>query len=349
MQIPAPLLPLFDDGIIHDVIRPLMSGKEASVYIVRAREQICVAKVYKDAKHRSFRQRADYAEGRTVRNSRQARAMAKGSKYGKELLEAQWQNAEIDALYRLHAAGVRVPTPLHHSENVLLMEMITDVDGNPAPRLWDVRLTSTEALTIHQFLIRQTVRMLCAGMVHGDLSEYNILMGADGPVIIDLPQTTDAAHNRNSERIFLRDVKNLKNYLGRFAPKLRKTQYGREIWELYRQGQLHPDSELTGRFKRGGHRVDVNSVIAEIQASAAEANTRPLSAYQQKKQRQSAEAAAEAERMAAREEKARQRAASKAEDPKNDGSSGEPKRRRRRRRRRRGGHGGNPRPPKPKS
>jgi len=348
MHIPDPLIPLFDDGIIHEVIRPLMSGKEASVYVVRARDQICVAKVYKDAKHRSFRQRADYAEGRTVRNSRQARAMAKGSKYGKELLEAQWQNAEIDALYRLHEAGVRVPTPLHHGENVLLMEMITDAEGRPAPRLWDVRLTAPEATKIHQFLIRQTVRMLCAGMVHGDLSEYNILMGEDGPVIIDLPQTTDAAHNRNSERIFLRDVKNLKNYLGRFDPRLRKSQYGREIWDLYRRGQLHPESELTGRFQRGRQRVDVNSVIAEIQASAAEANTRPMSAYQKKKQRQVAEAATEAQKRAEREEKARQRAAQQKESggkkeggPNNDG--GQAKRRRRRRRRRRGGQG---RPPK---
>ena len=334
MNIPDPLLPLFDDGIIHEVIRPLMSGKEASVYVVRTRDELCVAKVYKDAKHRSFRQRADYAEGRTVRNSRQQRAMTKGSKYGKALLEAQWQNAEVNALYRLANAGVRVPTPLHYSENVLLMEMITDGNGNPAPRLWDVRLTNDEAVEVHQYLVRQTVRILCAGMVHGDLSEYNILMASNGPVIIDLPQTTDAAHNRNSERIFLRDVKNLKNYLGRFAPQLRRTQYGREIWDLYRNGQLHPDSPLTGRPKRNRQRVDVNSVIAEIQASAAESNARPLSAYQQKKQRQLEESAADQERRAKREDQARKRAAKASGTPNND--QPKPNRRRRRRRRRNG-------------
>jgi len=349
MHIPEPLLPLFDDGIIHEVIRPLMSGKEAAVYVVRARDTICVAKVYKDAKNRSFRQRADYAEGRTVRNSRQQRAMSKGSRYGKALLEAQWQNSEVSALYRLHDAGVRVPTPMHYSENVLLMEMITDQDGQPAPRLWDIKMTADEAARVHKHLIRQVVRILCAGMVHGDLSEYNILMAADGPVIIDLPQTTDAAHNQNSERIFLRDVKNLKNYLGRFAPQLRKTEYGREIWNLYRQGQLHPDSELTGRFQRKRQRVDVNSVIAEIQASAAEASDRPLSAYQQKKQRKREEQEAQNGRLTAQEEIQRAKAARRAEEkaargasekPKSDAKGGAKKKRNRRRRRRRG-------PPKP--
>lgn len=342
MHIPEPLLPLFDDGIIQEVIRPLMSGKEASVFVVRARDQLCVAKVYKDAHHRSFRQRSAYSEGRTVRNTRQQRAMAKGSKYGKALLEAEWQNAEVDALYRLHDAGVRVPTPLHYSDNVLLMEMITDPQGNPAPRLWDVQMSAEEATKVHKHLIRQVVRILCAGMVHGDLSEYNILMSGDGPVIIDLPQTTDAAHNQNSERIFLRDVKNLKNYLGRFAPKLRSSQYGREIWNLYRRGQLHPESELTGRFQRKRNRVDTASVIAEIQASAAEASTRPLSAYQQKKQRKAEEAAAEAKRMEEREARAKEKAARRAEEraargeTENTGGDPQKKRRRRRRRRRRG-------------
>jgi RIO kinase 1 len=341
MNIPSSLLPLFDDGFIVSVTRPLMSGKEASVFLVETREGLCVAKVYKDAQNRSFRQRADYTEGRTVRNTRQQRAMAKGSKYGKSLLEAEWQQAEVSALYRLHAAKVRVPTPFHYSDNVLLMELITDADQRPAPRLWDVTLSPDEARRLHQHLVRECVRMLCAGMVHGDLSEYNILMSKDGPVIIDLPQATDAAHNRNSERLFLRDVKNLKNYLGRFAPDLKKTQYGREIWDLYESGELHPDSRLTGRARRRNRQADTESVIAEIQAAAAEASEKPLSAYQLKKKKQ-AEAARQENERAEKQALARARArAAQQSAPKNQSESnaeggGQKRRRRRRRRRRRG-------------
>lgn len=286
MRAPEQLLPLVDYGIIDEVIRPLMSGKEASVYVVRSQGRICAAKVYKESIHRSFRQRSEYAEGRTVRNSRQKRAMAKGSRYGKTLLEENWQNAEVDCLYRLDHAGVRVPIPIHYSDNVLLMELVLDEEGYPAPRLWDYTPTPEEACRIHEFLIRQIVRMLCAGVVHGDLSEYNILMSVDGPVIIDFPQATDAANNQNSERIFLRDVKNLKNYLGKYAPQLKKTQFGREIWDLYRQGKLFPDSPLTGRVRRKDKRVDTASVVAEILASAKEASAKPMSAYQKKKQKQ---------------------------------------------------------------
>jgi RIO kinase 1 len=301
MNVPEPLLPLYDDGFILSVTRPLMSGKEASVYLVETREGQCVAKVYKDANNRSFRQRADYTEGRQVRNTRQQRAMSKGSKYGKALIETEWQQAEVSALYRLHEAGVRVPTPFHYSDNVLLMELITDEHGQPAPRLWDIEIPKTDVYDLQKYLVRQCVRMLCAGMVHGDLSEYNILMSGDGPVIIDLPQATDAAHNRNSERLFLRDVQNLKNYLGRFDSGLRNTQYGKEIWALYESGQLHPESPLTGRHKRQSRQANTESVIAEIQAAAAEAQARPMSAYQEKKQRKAEEARAEAER-AEREE-----------------------------------------------
>ena len=337
MNIPAPLLPLYDDGFILSVTRPLMSGKEASVFLVETRDGACVAKVYKDAQNRSFRQRADYTEGRAVRNTRQARAMAKCSKYGKALLEAEWQQAEVSALYRLHAAGVRVPTPFHYSDNVLLMELITDAEGHPAPRLWDVRLRPDEARTLHTHLIRQCVHMLCAGMVHGDLSEYNILMSADGAVIIDLPQATDAAQNRNSERLFLRDLKNLKHYLGRFAPSLKKTQYGKEIWALYESGQLKPDSPLTGRYSQKQKRADAESVIAEIQAAAAEAGVKPMSAYQRKKQAKSAEQSKAQEEAIAR---ARARAeASKRKKPSSGTEEGGDKRPRRRRRRRRGGRG----------
>lgn len=338
MNIPAPLLPLFDDGFILSVTRPLMSGKEASVFLVETREGQCVAKVYKEAQNRSFRQRADYTEGRTVRNTRQQRAMAKGSKYGKSLMEAEWQQAEVSALYRLHAAKVRVPTPFHYSDNVLLMELITDAEQRPAPRLWDVTLRPEEAREIHEHLVRECVRILCAGMVHGDLSEYNILMAQDGPVIIDLPQATDAAHNRNSERLFLRDVKNLKNYLGRFAPSLRKTQYGREIWDLYESGQLEPDSKLTGRARRKNRQADTASVIAEIQAAAAEASDQPLSAYQLKKQKK-AEAArrdnerAEQQALARARARAAQKSQPAAATETSDGGAGRKRRRRRRRRR----------------
>ena len=348
MQIPEPLLPLFDDGIIDEVVRPLMSGKEASVFLVRSKGESCVAKVYKEAQNRSFRQRSAYSEGRNVRNSRQRRAMDKGSRYGKSLLEAEWQNSEVRALYRLHDAGVRVPVPHYHGDDVLLMELVVDAHGDPAPRLYDLRLMRHEALSIHEKLIREVVRMLCAGFVHGDLSEYNILMAADGPVIIDLPQATDAAQNRNSERIFLRDVKNLAFYLGRAAPQLKGTRFGPEIWDLYTRGELHPDSKLTGRFKRRSNRVDTESIIAEIQASAAEASTRPMSAYQLKKKRKAEEEAAaraaEEERLArtaAREERRKsqggEKGASKPDAPR--------RRRRRRNRRKSGSRGAGPKGP----
>lgn len=302
MNIPPELYPLYEQGWLDDVIRPLMSGKEASVFLVISRGVRCVAKVYKDAQHRSFRQRASYTEGRQVRNSRQRRAMQKGTGYGKSLLEAEWQNAEVDALYRLYEANVRVPVPYHQAQNVLLMELVADADGEPAPRLYDFRLHASDALAVHQILIRDVVRMLCAGLVHGDLSEFNILIGADGPVIIDLPQATDAANNRNSERLFLRDVSHLANYLGRFAPELKKTRYGPEIWDLYSRAQLHPEVELTGRFVAKKSVVNTKQVLDEIEAAAEEARERPMSAYQQKKARQAEQAraarAAEAKRAA---------------------------------------------------
>ncbi len=349
MRIPESLAPLVEAGTIEEVLRPLMSGKEAAVFLVRSEGELRVAKVYKDAHHRSFRQRSQYAEGRTVRNSRQRRAMAKGSRYGKALLEQAWQNAEVDALYRLHHAGVRVPTPYEFSDDVLVMELITGLDGGPAPRLFDIVPTRTEALSIHKHLVRQVVRMLCAGMVHGDLSEYNILMAAEGPVIIDLPQATDAAQNRNSERILLRDVRHLGQYLGRFAPQLKRTKFGPEMWHLYKEGKLHPDSELTGKFSRKGPRVDTHSVIEEIQAAAAEAAKAPVSGYRAKKERQLAEAKAEEERLAAQrarnQDKRRGRDAGRDEpktqgqQPNGQGEGGKNKRRRRRRRRRPSGGG----------
>lgn len=345
MNIPPPLLPLFDQGLVDEVLRPLMSGKEASVYLVRCVGELAVAKVYKDAQHRSFRQRAAYSEGRQVRNSRQRRAMQKGSGYGKSLLEAEWQNSEVQALYRLHEAGVRVPVPYHHGENVLLMQLVADAEGEPAPRLYDLKLTAEAATALHEQLIREVVRMLCAGLVHGDLSEYNILMADDGPVIIDLPQTTDAANNRNSERLFLRDVQNLAGFLGRTAPNLRHTRYGPEIWDLYTRAELHPDIELTGRFNQKEERVDPARALAEIRAAAEEAETRPLSAYQLKKKRKAEEARVAREAEEAR--RAQQAAQAKRAPPRGPEPRPNPDRAAQNPRNRRDGRPAEPNPARP--
>ena len=264
MKIPHRLQPLVEDGLIDDVTRQLMSGKEAMVFVVTCGDEVRCAKVYKEADKRSFRQSVDYTEGRKTKNSRQARAMQKGSKYGRESQEAAWQSAEVDALYRLANAGVRVPTPYNFYEGVLLMELVTGNDGNAAPRLNDVQLSATTAREYHAFLIQQVVRMLCAGIVHGDLSEFNILVGSDGPVIIDLPQAVDAAGNNHAKNMLVRDVTNLANYFGQFAPELLNTQYAKEIWALYERGDLTIDSPLTGRFTETSKAVDLQSVMREI-------------------------------------------------------------------------------------
>ena len=264
MKIPSRLQPLLEDGLIDDVTRQLMSGKEAMVFVVTCGDEVRCAKVYKEANKRSFRQSVDYTEGRKVKNSRQARAMQKGSKYGRESQEAAWQSAEVDALYRLANAGVRVPTPYNFYEGVLLMELVTDNDGNAAPRLNDVQLSAETAREYHAFLIQQVVKMLCAGIVHGDLSEFNILVGSDGPVIIDLPQAVDAAGNNHAKSMLARDVNNLSAYFGQFAPELITTQYAKEIWVLYERGDLKVDSPLTGRFAETNKAVDMQSVMREI-------------------------------------------------------------------------------------
>ena len=264
MKIPHRLQPLVEDGLIDDVTRQLMSGKEAMVFVVTCGGEVRCAKVYKEADKRSFRQSVDYTEGRKTKNSRQARAMQKGSKYGRESQEAAWQSAEVDALYRLANAGVRVPTPYNFYEGVLLMELVTGDDGNAAPRLNDVQLSATTAREYHAFLIQQVVRMLCAGIVHGDLSEFNILVGSNGPVIIDLPQAVDAAGNNHAKDMLVRDVTNLANYFGQFAPELLTTQYAKEIWALYERGDLNIDSPLTGRFAETSKAVDMQSVMREI-------------------------------------------------------------------------------------
>jgi RIO kinase 1 len=264
MKIPPRLIPLLEDGLIDDVIRQLMSGKEAMVFVVRCGDEVRCAKVYKEANKRSFRQSVDYTEGRKVKNSRQARAMQKGSKYGRESQEAAWQSAEVDALYRLANAGVRVPTPYNFYEGVLLMELVTGDDGNAAPRLNDVQLSAETAREYHAFLIQQVVNMLVAGIVHGDLSEFNILVGSDGPVIIDLPQAVDAAGNNHAKDMLVRDVKNLADYFGQFAPELLTTQYAKEIWALYERGDLTTESKLTGHFAETKKAVDMQSVMREI-------------------------------------------------------------------------------------
>ncbi len=272
MKTPKRLQSLIEEGLIDSVVRQLMSGKEAMVYVVRCGDETRCAKVYKEATERSFRQATDYTENRKVKNSRQARAMAKGTKFGRESQEAAWQSAEVDALYRLAAAGVRVPRPYNFHEGVLLMELVTDAEGHAAPRLNDLTFTEDEARTCHRSLMTEVVRMLCAGVIHGDLSEYNILLGANGPVIIDLPQAVDAAGNNHAKAMLARDINNLSTYFGQFAAELLTTQYAEEIWHLYKHGELHPDTNLTGRFEQTLPPVDLDSVVREIDdAKAAEA------------------------------------------------------------------------------
>lgn len=274
MKIPKSIQPLVDDGIVDEVLRQLKSGKEASVFIVRSGDQIRCAKVYKEANQRGFRTHAQYQEGRRVRNSRQARAMEKSSRYGRKEAEEAWQNAEVDALYRLAAAGVRVPQPYGYFDGVLLMELVAGADGQAAPRLNDLEFTPALAEEYHRRLVLEVVRMLCAGVIHGDLSEYNVLVDESGPVIIDLPQAVDAAGNNNACRMLLRDVENLAMYFGRYAPAILATDYGREIWEIYESGLLHPEAQLTGRFERDEALADIDAVLKEIEAAREEAERR---------------------------------------------------------------------------
>ena len=286
MKAPPRLQTLVDEGLIDTVVRQLMSGKEAMVYVVRCGDETRCAKIYKEATQRSFRQAVDYTENRKVKNSRSARAMAKGSKFGRQEQESAWQSAEVDALYRLAAAGVRVPKPYNFFDGVLLMELVTDAHGDAAPRLNDVSFTTAQALKHHATLITEVVRMLCAGVVHGDLSEFNILLahtpgsgdtpGVDEPIIIDLPQAVDAAGNNHAQRMLLRDVRNLRDFFGQFAPVLLKTDYGPEMWSLYQAGLLDNDTVLTGHFERANADVDMTAVLREIDDARAEDAARRL-------------------------------------------------------------------------
>ena len=274
MKIPKRIQPLIDDGIIDAVISRLMSGKEADVFVVRCGSEIRCAKVYKEAMKRSFKQAVTYQEGRKVRNSRRNRAMEKGSKYGRKQTEEIWQNAEVDALYKLAGAGVRVPTPYGCIDGVLLMELICDADGDVAPRLGDVTMSAEQAVEDHRLVMLYVVRMLCVGVVHGDLSEFNVLLDEQGPVIIDLPQAVNAAANNQAESMLSRDVNNMTNYYGQFAPELLDTRYAKEIWELYEAGELHPDIELTGEFHEDEQAADVDAVLTEISAAIEEEEAR---------------------------------------------------------------------------
>lgn len=274
MKIPKRLQPLVDDGLIDEVVHPLMSGKEADVFVVRCGAEIRCAKIYKDAVKRSFKKAVQYTEGRKVRNSRRARAMEKGSRFGRKQQEETWQNAEVDALYKLAHAGVRVPQPYGCFDGVLLMELITDADGDIAPRLNDVVMSADQAREDHALVMRYVMRMLCAGLVHGDLSEFNVLLDENGPVIIDLPQAVDAAANNNARAMLNRDVQNITDYYGVFAPELLDTHYAEEMWSLFEEGELHPDYQLTGNFEVDTKTADTDAILQEIKAALAEEEKR---------------------------------------------------------------------------
>jgi len=276
MKTPAALQPLIDDGVIDEVLRSLKSGKEATVYLVRSGAHLRCAKVYRDMAQRSFQKRARYQEGRKVRGSRQARAIAKSTRFGRREQEAAWKNAEVDALYKLVAAGVRVPKPYGYFNGTLIMELVTDAAGHPAPRLGEVDLSAEAAREYHHFLIRQIVRMLSIGLIHGDLSEFNVLVGTEGLVIIDLPQAVNAAGNNGAFAMLERDVNNIRGTLGRFAPQLLETEFAREMWAQFEQGELTADSKLTGAFARDETLVNPDTVLLAVQDAREEALQREL-------------------------------------------------------------------------
>jgi RIO kinase 1 len=274
MKIPKRIQPLVDDGLVDEVISQLMSGKEATVYMVRCGDEIRCAKVYKEANKRSFKKAAQYQEGRKSRNSRRARAMEKGSKYGRNQQEEAWQNAEVDALYTVATAGVRVPQPYGCFDGVLLMELITDDAGDVAPRLNDVVMSEEQAIEDHEVIMTYVMRMLCAGVIHGDLSEFNVLVDEYGPVIIDLPQAVDASANNNAKSMLTRDVENMTNYYSQFAPQLKNSKYALEMWALYETAELTPETQLTGLFTESTVSADVDTVIEEIKAAFEEEQER---------------------------------------------------------------------------
>ena len=274
MKIPKRIKPLVEDGLVDEVIRPLMSGKEADVFIVRCGTEMRCAKIYKEADKRGFKQATQYQEGRKVRNSRRARAMDKGSRFGRKEQEQVWQNTEVDALFRLARVGVRVPKPYGCFDGVLLMELICDEQGLEAPRLNDVAMSTAQAIEDHKLMMRYVVRMLCEGLVHGDLSEFNVLVDDYGPVIIDLPQVINAAANNNAERFLTRDINKITTYYALYAPEILNTRYAEEIWSLYEAGELHPEVALIGEYDAIEVDPDVGAVLEEIKQAMLEEQQR---------------------------------------------------------------------------
>ena len=274
MKTPKRIQPLVEDGLVDEVLSRLMSGKEADVYVVRCGRDIRCAKVYKEAAKRNFKKAVQYTEGRKERNSRRARAIEKGSKFGRKEQEKSWQNAEVDALYLLANANVRVPEPFGCFDGVLLMELVVDAEGDVAPRLGDVTMTEEEAIVNFAIIMQDVVRMLCVGVVHGDLSEFNVLLDGYGPVIIDLPQAVNAAANNNAKSMLMRDIENMVRYFGQFDPYLHETSFAKEIWKLYEDGELKPDTILTGEFEESTKVADVDRVLVEIQAAFDEEQSR---------------------------------------------------------------------------
>lgn len=354
MRVSDRLQPLLDQGVIEEVLRPLMSGKEAEIFLVIADGEERVAKVYKDSQFRSFQHRAEYTEGRRVRSSREQRAKNKASRHGRAKTEEAWRNAEVDAIQLLRGAGVRVPHPYAFVEGVLVMELVRGLDGEPAPRMVDVSFTKDEATELFHLLIREVVKMLCAGLVHADLSDFNVLISARGPVIIDFPQAVDPARNQSAKKLLLRDVTNLASFLGRFAPELRKTRYGPEMWALYERSELDPETELTGTYEEKAYDADVGSLLEDILQMEKEARERrealglppprtrrPIIRDQPKAPVPSEDEPKKKRRRRGGRGKPPQRPDA---PPANKGSApaadGPPKKKRRRRRRRRGGGGG---------
>ncbi|MEO6029115.1 MAG: PA4780 family RIO1-like protein kinase [Candidatus Binatia bacterium] len=276
MRVPESLAALSAEGIIEEVMRPLRSGKEAQIYLVLSGGEQRVAKIYKDAENRTFKQRSGYIEGRRVRNSRDQRAMGKHTSYGRAKDEDAWRSAEVEAIYRLRDAGVRVPEPFHFVDGVLIMELVTDAAGNPAPRLGEVAMTAAEARAVFDRLLRDVVRMLAAGLVHGDLSDFNVLMGADGPVLIDFPQSVDASRNQNARELLIRDVDNLTDFLGRFEPAATGVPYGQEMWSLYERGELTPDSVLTGEWQPPEALADTTAILRQIEEAELDEQRRRI-------------------------------------------------------------------------